>query len=197
MDSSLVTRVFAAAHPEHIQSLLHLDAQTAQTYFSESPQGMSVIGLFAHRISTRLLPGLLTPLSLVRFPSLLLRRSTSLSRVLASSYPKPSTTYLNENIQKARLQETFGAHSHTSASFRALLYSGKNYPSTKPAIVVSSRDRMDKVEGWEEGQRGLAEEVTSTEGLISWEKVENEGHHVCEATGRSVCEDAMTRLLAA
>jgi hypothetical protein len=190
-------RVFAAAHPGHIHSLLHLDAQTAQTYFTESPHGRSVIGLFAHRITTRMLPYLLTPLSLVRFPSLLLRRSTSLSRVLASSYPKPSTTYLNENIQKARLQETFGAHSHTSASFRSLLYSGKTYPSTKPAIIISSKDRLDNLEGWDEGQRGLAEEVTSSEGLISWEKVETGGHHVCEAEGRKVCEKAMKRLLKA
>lgn len=189
----LVARVFAASRPERIHSLLHLDAQTAQTYFNEPPN--NPITTFIHRLTTRLIPGLLTPLSLTRFPTLLLRRSNSLSRILASTYPAPSTAHLSETLQKARLQESFNAHSHTSSSFRTLLRSGKEYPASKPAIVISSLDRMNKVDGWEEGQRGLAEEVTSDEGLVEWIKVPDVGHWVCEGDRRPVCEKALRKLL--
>jgi hypothetical protein len=173
--------------------LLHLDAQNAQTYFNEFPNGFSVPGLALHRFTTRLLPSVITPLSLRRFPSVLFRRSSSLSRILASSEPKPSTVYLNENLRKSRLQETFGSHSHTSASFRALLQSGRDYPASKPAIVISSKDRMDKDANWAEGQRGLAKEVTSEEGLVEWVKVHDVGHGVCAKAG--VCENAVKKLL--
>lgn len=193
-DSRLVTRVFASRHPTLVHSLLHLDAQSAQTYFNEYPNGFSVPGLALHRITTRLLPSLITPLSLRRFPSTVFRRSSSLSRILASSHPSPNTVHLNENLRKARLQETFGSHSHTSTSFVALLKSGKEYPATKPAIVISSQDRMDKDDGWAEGQRGLAEEVTGEEGLVEWIKVKGVGHGVCKKEG--TCEDAVKKLLA-
>ena len=152
---------------------------------------------FIHRLTTRQLPALLTPLSLTRFPSLLLRRSNSLSRILASTDPAPNTAYLSETLQKARLQESFNSHSHTSLSFRSLLKSGKQYPATKPAIVISSLDRMSKSENWEEGQRGLAEEVTSDEGLVDWIKVPGVGHWVCEGDGLKVCEKALRKLVSA
>ena len=194
---SLVTRVFASRRPESIHSLLHIDAQTAQTYFNEAPRGLSVPSLALHRVATRLLPSLLTPLSFARLPSVLLRRSSSLSRILASSHPAPSTVRLSENLQKARLQETFGAHSHTSSSFRALLESGRQYPSARPAIVLSSLRMMEEDEEWAEGQRGLAEEVTAEEGLVSWEKVQGVDHWVCEGEGKAVCENAVKRLLKA
>jgi hypothetical protein len=189
----LLTRVFASRHPDLVHSLLHLDAQTAQTYFNEYPNGFSVPGLALHRVTTRLLPSLLTPLSITRFPTLIFRRSSSLSRILASSNPPPSTVHLNENLRKSRLQETFGSHSHTSPSFRALLESGKKYPARKPAIVISSKDRMKKDKGWAEGQRGLAKEVTGDEGLVEWIKVSGVRRGVCEKEG--VCEDAVKRLL--
>jgi hypothetical protein len=54
---------------------------------------------------------------------------------------------------------------------------------------------MDKVEGWEEGQRGLAQEVTSDEGLVDWIKVKGVGHWVCEGNGTSVCEKALMKLI--
>lgn len=189
--------MFASRHAKHVHSLLHLDAQTAQTYFSESPNGRSPAALLTHRLATRLLPSLLTPLSLVRFPSVLLRRSSSLSRILASVHPAPSTQRLSESLQKARLQETFGSHSHTSESFRALLASGRTYPGNKPAIVISSNKRMEADESWAEGQRGLAEEVTGEEALIAWEKVRGVGHFVCEGDGLAVCQDAVKKLLKA
>ena len=71
------------------------------------------------------------------------------------------------------------------------------YPAHAPAIVISSQDRIDKVTGWEEGQRGLAEEVTSDEGLVDWIKVKGQGHWVCEGEGRHVCEKALRRLIGA
>ena len=54
---------------------------------------------------------------------------------------------------------------------------------------------MEKDERWTEGQRGLAEEVTSDEGLVGWEKVPGVGHAVCEGPGRKVCERAVRLLL--
>jgi hypothetical protein len=53
------------------------------------------------------------------------------------------------------------------------------------------------VTGWEEGQRGLAEEVTSDEGLVDWIKVQGVGHWVCEGDGKSVCEKALRKLIGA
>jgi len=194
---SLVTRVFASRRPQAIHSLLHIEAQTAQTYFNESPRGLSVPSLLFHRIATRLLPSLITPLSFSRFPSVILRRSSSLSRVLASSHPLPSKVRLNESIEKARLQETFDSHSHTSVSFRALLESFRKYPRGRPAVVISSVRRMAEDEEWAEGQRGLAEEVTGEEALVGWEKVEGIGHWVCEGEGKVVCEQAVRMLLRA
>jgi hypothetical protein len=55
---------------------------------------------------------------------------------------------------------------------------------------------MEREEGWEEGQRGLAEEVTGKEALIAWEKVEDVGHFVCEGQGLAVCRGAVQKLLA-
>ena len=192
---SLVSRIFASRHPDIIHSLLHIEAETATTYFSENPRGLSVPALTAHRIGTRLLPSLLTPLSIIRLPSLLFRRSSSLSRILASTHPAPSTAYLSESLQKARLQETFAAHSHTSSSFVALLESGESYPSRKPTIVISSQDRMDADEEWAVGQRVLSEEVIDESGLLSWEKVRGVGHRACEGEGKGVCEKSLKRLL--
>lgn len=194
---SLVSRVFASRRRDAIHSLLHIEAQTAQTYFNESPRGLSVTGLLFHRVATRLLPSLITPLSFSRFPSVILRRSTSLSRILASSHPGPSTVHLNENLRKARLQETFGAHSHTSSAFRALLESGRHYPASKPAIVISSSRRMAEDEDWAEGQRGLAEEVTGEDALVSWEKVDGVSRWVCEGEGKTICAGAIKKLLKA
>ncbi|ORX37835.1 hypothetical protein BD324DRAFT_623489 [Kockovaella imperatae] len=193
---SLVSRVFAARHPDLVHSFLHIEAATATTYFSESPNGRSVLSLTAHRVATRLLPSLLTPLSIFRFPSILLRRSTSLSRVLASTYPEPNTAYLSESLQKARLQETFASHTHTSSSFIALLEAGDSYPSKRPAIVISSEDRIKADSNWAEGQRSLAEDVTDVSALVSWEKVKGVGHRVCEGQGRKTCEKALRKLLA-
>jgi hypothetical protein len=175
--------------------MLHLDAQTAQTYFNEPPN--NAITTFLHRLTTRQIPAMLTPLSVRRFPSLLLRRSTSLSRILGSTHPSPSTAHLSETMQKARLQESFNSHSHTSTSFRSLLKSGREYPANKPAIVITSQHRIDTVDGWEEGQRGLAEEVTSEEALVDWIKVQGVGHWVCEGEGRRVCEQALKKLIGA
>ncbi|WWC95765.1 hypothetical protein V866_002631 [Kwoniella sp. B9012] len=186
----LVSRVFASRHPSSIHSFLHLDAQTASTYFHEPSTTQ-----FLSRLSSRLFPSLLTPLSLNRLPSVLLRRSTSLSRILASSHPSPSTARLNEKLRKSRLQETIGSQSRTSASFRVLLESGYKYPSTKPAIVISSEKRMREDENWAEGQRVLAEEVTSDDGLVDWIKVDKVDHFVCENDGRQICEDSIVKLL--
>ncbi|KAK6908529.1 hypothetical protein I204_06509 [Kwoniella mangroviensis CBS 8886] len=186
----LVSRVFASRHPSSIHSFLHLDAQTASTYFHDPSTTQ-----FLSRLSSRLFPSLLTPLSLNRLPSVLLRRSTSLSRILASSRPTPSTVRLNEKLRKSRLQETIGSQSRTSASFRVLLESGYKYPSTKPAIVLSSDRRMKDDESWAEGQRVLAEEVTSDDGLVDWIKVDKVDHFVCENDGRQFCEDSIVKLL--
>ncbi|OCF43814.1 hypothetical protein I317_02256 [Kwoniella heveanensis CBS 569] len=186
----LVSRIVASRHPSYVHSLLHLDAQTASTYFDEPSTSV-----FLSRLTSRLFPSVLTPLSLNRLPSVLLRRSTSLSRILASSYPLPSTARLNEKLRKARLQETMGSQSRTSASFRALLESGHAYPASTPAIVISSKKRMDEDEQWAEGQRVLAQEVTAEEGLMSWKQVNEVGHYVCEGHGKKVCEDAVEKLL--
>ncbi|OCF62152.1 hypothetical protein L486_01819 [Kwoniella mangroviensis CBS 10435] len=186
----LVSRVFASRHPSSIHSFLHLDAQTASTYFHDPSTTQ-----FLSRLSSRLFPSLLTPLSLNRLPSVLLRRSTSLSRILASSRPTPSTVRLNEKLRKSRLQETIGSQSRTSASFRVLLESGYKYPLTKPAIVLSSDRRMKDDESWAEGQRVLAEEVTSDDGLVDWIKVDKVDHFVCENDGRQFCEDSIVKLL--
>ncbi|WWC65769.1 uncharacterized protein I303_108391 [Kwoniella dejecticola CBS 10117] len=187
----LISRIFAARHPNNIHAFLHLDAQTASTYFSELSTTQ-----FISRLTSRLFPSLLTPLSLNRLPSVLLRRSTSLSRILASSHPTPSTVRLNENLRKARLQETIGSQSMNSKSFRILLESGYKYPSSKPAIVLSSKDRIEKDERWAEGQRVLAEEVTAEEGLVDWIKVKEVGHFVCESEeGKGICEDSILKLV--
>lgn len=77
------------------------------------------------------------------------------------------------------------------------MQSGKQYPASKPAIVISSLDRMNRSETWEEGQRGLAEEVTSEEGLVDWIKVPGVGHWVCEGDGQKVCEKALRKLVSA
>ncbi|WVR08105.1 hypothetical protein IAU60_005151 [Kwoniella sp. DSM 27419] len=186
----LVSRVVAARHPSAVHSLLHLDAQTASTYFKDPSTSA-----FLSRVTARLFPSVITPLSLNRLPSVLLRRSTSLSRILASSYPPPSTARLSEKLRKARLQETMGSQSRTSTSFRVLLESGYKFPGKRPAIVLSSKSRMDADEKWAEGQRVLAHEVTSEEGLVEWTPVEKVGHYVCEDQGRTVCEKAIKKLL--
>lgn len=56
---------------------------------------------------------------------------------------------------------------------------------------------MSRSENWEEGQRGLAEEVTSDEGLVDWIKVPGVGHWVCEGDGQKVCEKALRKLVGA
>lgn len=52
---------------------------------------------------------------------------------------------------------------------------------------------MEKDSGWAEGQKGLAEKVTSEEGLVEWIKVSGVGHDVCHQKG--VCEDAVKKLI--
>ena len=185
--SSLVNRVLASRHPSHVRSLLHLDAQTALTYFADPV--VPPISLLAHRLISIYIPALITPLGLTRISSI---GSSSSTRILASAYDH--TLRLNENILKARLQEVLGSHSHSSASFRALLESGRDYPRDRPAIIVSSQQRMEADEAWAAGQRGLASEVTSEEGLVEWIKVDA-GHRVCDGSGRAICEDAVKRLL--
>lgn len=53
---------------------------------------------------------------------------------------------------------------------------------------------MEKDSDWEEGQRGLAEEVTGKKGLMDWKKVEG-GKWVCEGEGRRVCEESLRSLI--
>lgn len=180
---------------------MHIEAQTAQTYFDEHPRSLSTFRLFLHRITTRLLPSLLTPLGLPsRLPSALFRRSTSESRVLASVYPKPDTSRLNQRLQKARLQETFASHSHTSHSFRTLLDSERDYPRGAPAVVLSSKRHMEDDQDWAQGQRGLWEEVTGEEGRQSgdWVVLDQDvgGRHVCESPeGSKACNDAVRKVI--
>ncbi|RXK41819.1 hypothetical protein M231_00818 [Tremella mesenterica] len=150
----LLTRVFASRHPSSIHSYLHLEAQTSLTYFSPPRGDFAGPKLLLHRLSTRVLPSILTPLSITRLPSLLLRRSTSISRILASTYTQ--TSQLNGNLRKALLQETFSSHTHQSASFAALLHSADSYP-IRPAVVLSSAERMKDLK-WAEGQEALARE---------------------------------------
>lgn len=203
LTTSILSRVFASQHPSHIKGLVHIEAQTAQTYFNENPRNLSTFRLFIHRIATRLFPSLLTPLGLPsRLPSVIFRRSTSESRVLASVYPKPDTSRLNQRLQKARLQETFASHSHISHSFRTLLDSERHYPGTAPAVVLSSRHHMDTDEDWKQGQRGLWEEVTSEEGRKAGEwvvlKGDVGGRHVCESQeGAKACARAVQMVLKA
>ncbi|WWC92749.1 uncharacterized protein L201_007708 [Kwoniella dendrophila CBS 6074] len=187
----LIMRIFASKHPEHIHSFLHLDAQTASTYFND----ISTTRYISY-ITTRLFQSIITPISLNRFTSILLRKSTSLSRIIASSYPLPSTSRLNENLRKSRLQELIGSQSKSSKSFRELLESSYKFPSTKPTIILSSEDRMNNNENWKQGQRILAEEITSEEGLLDWIKIKNSNHFVCESQeGKQICEDSIRKLL--
>jgi hypothetical protein len=76
-----------------------------------------------------------------------------------------------------------------------LLESNERYPKDARAIVLSSNRTMSADADWAEGQRGLAEEVTSDEGLVDWIKVDGVGHRVCEGHGKKVCERALRRLL--
>ena len=184
--------MFAGRHPSVVHSYLHIDAQTSLTYFSEPPSDLAYLKLQAHRLTTRLFPTLITPLSLVRLPSVLFKQSSSLSRILASRYTR--TTHLNENLRKALLQETFSSHTHQSASFAALVKSGETYP-IRPSVVLSSAERMEQDENWAEGQRVLAEDVSQS-GLIKWAKVPNVGHYVCQGEGLGTCKEALRVLLA-
>jgi hypothetical protein len=75
------------------------------------------------------------------------------------------------------------------------LKSGHTYPRDKKAVVISSWGRINGTEGWEDGQRALAEEVTSEEALVRWIKVDTGSHWVCEGRGRGVCMEAVRNLI--
>ncbi|KAL7425069.1 hypothetical protein Q5752_000757 [Cryptotrichosporon argae] len=187
----LVARVFAARHPDAVHSLLHLDAQTAQTYFL----GSEPWARWWQHTTRRLVPSLLSPLGVARLPSALLRRSSSRARQLASAHPAPSSAHLAEHLLRARLQESLDAHAIDSPSSRALRDSSSHFPRNRPAIVLSSRRRVEADDNWADGQRVLANQVT-TKGLVEWTLVDDVGHFVCERQGREVCERSLLRLLA-
>lgn len=196
----LLTRVFASAHPSSMAGFVHIEAQTARTYFNENPRALSTFSLALHRFTTRLLPSVLSPLGLARIPSVLLRRSTSLSRILSPGR-RGKTLSLNQNTVKARLQETYNSHSHTSGSWRALLRTqtgdkARRFPRDKPSVVISEKGHMERDEEWKEGQKGLAKQVIGDEGLKGWWVVDNEGKRgVCEGKNGDKCLEAVLEVM--
>jgi len=180
----LITRVFAARHPNSVHSFLHVDAQTAQSYFRFPPR-YNLLTLTLHRLASHLIPSLTSPLGLRRLYSLFVNYDSATARVLASTRPKPSSTYLNEKLQKALLMETYLSHTHDSPSFKTLSRSRPpRYPADKPAIILSSDLKMKEDTSWAEGQRSLAEEVTSEVGRRRWEVIKKTGHDLCYVAGR-------------
>ena len=196
----LLTRVFGSAHPINMAGFVHIEAQTARTYFNENPRGISTPSLALHRFTARLLPSMLSPLGLARIPSVLLRRSSSLSRILSPGR-RGKTLSLNQNTVKARLQETYSSHSHASGSWRALLRTqtgdkNRRYPRDVPAVIISEKGHMDKDEEWKEGQKGLARQVVGEDGLKGWWTVDNKGKRgVCEGEHGGKCLEAVLEVL--
>jgi hypothetical protein len=119
-----------------------------------------------------------------RLYSLFVNYDSATARVLASNRPDPSSTYLNEKLQKALLMETYLSHTHDSPSFKTLLKSQPpKYPADKPAIILSSDLMMKEDSSWAEGQRSLAEEVTSEVGRRRWEIIKKTDHDLCYVGG--------------
>lgn len=140
--------------------------------------------LTLHRFFTRLLPSLTSPLGLRRLYSLFANYDSAIARVMASARPHPASTYLSEKLQKALLEETYLSHTHDSPSFRTLLRSQPpRYPADTPAIILSSDEKMQQDTAWAEGQRSLAEEVTSETGRRRWEVIKKTGHDLCAVDG--------------
>jgi hypothetical protein len=197
----MVTRVFASRHKKQVHSILHIDAQTAQTYF-RFPPGWNLLSLRLHRLWDHLLPSLASPLGLQRFYSLFTQYDPSISRILASKRPHPSSTKLSERMLRTLLAETYQAHTHDSQSYTDLLKAQPpKYPSDTPAIILSSREQMEKEKSWAEGQRSLAEEVTSETGRLDWQIIKGDvGHDLCsptggkDARGRRACSRALVHL---
>lgn len=199
----LITRVFASRHRKHVHSILHIDAQTAQTYFRFPPR-YNLLTLQVDRFFNHLIPTLLSPLGITRFYSLFAYYDSATARILASKRPNPSSTYLSEKMQATLLREMYLSHTHDSPSYKTLLSAQPpKYPADKPAIILSSDEMMQRDKAWAEGQRSLAEEITSEEHRISWEIVKGRtGHDICspyggkDGRGRRYCTRALKTLFA-
>lgn len=143
----------------------------------------------------------MSPLGIHRFYSLFAEYDGSTARVMASNRPKPSSTRLSEKLQKSLLQETYLSRTHDSISYQQLTESKRTYPFNTPAIILSSDAEMKKSNAWAEGQRSLAEEVTSEVGRLRWEVVKKGiGHDLCsplegDARGRRECTRALIELI--
>lgn len=198
----MITRVFASRHKKHVHSILHLDVQTAQTWF-RFPPAWNPLVLRLHRFWNHLLPSLVSPLGLHRFYSLFSQYDPSISRILASKRPHPASINLSEKMLQAVLAETYEAHTHDSQSYSDLLKAQPpKYPSDVPAIILSSRAQMEKEKSWAEGQRALAEEITSESGRVDWQVIKgNVGHDICsptggkDARGRRACSRSLIHLV--
>jgi pimeloyl-ACP methyl ester carboxylesterase len=197
----LVSRVFASAYPSKVHSLLYVDSQSAQTWFRFPPE-YNMLTLRVHRFFTHLLPTLISPLGIKRFYSLFTQYDPSMSRVLASKRPSPSTAELSTPLRSRLTAEVYESHTHHSQSYKALLGAQPpKYPSDKPAIILSSDLQMQRNKAWAEGQRALAEEITSEEGREAWVVIKGGvGHDLCSPTGgkdgrgRRACSRALIHL---
>ena len=197
----LVSRVFASSYPDKVHSLLYLDSQSAQTWFRFPPE-YNMLTLRVHRFFTHLLPTLISPLGIRRFYSLFTQYDPSMSRVLASKRPSPSTAELSTPLRSRLTAEVYESHTHHSQSYKALLGAQPpRYPSDKPAIILSSDLQMQRNKAWAEGQRALAEEITSEEGREAWVVIKGGvGHDLCSPTGgkdgrgRRACSRALIHL---
>ncbi|KAJ9119370.1 hypothetical protein QFC24_005841 [Naganishia onofrii] len=197
----LLTRVFAAKYASLVHSVLYVDSQSAQTWFRFPPE-YNMLTLRVHRFFTHLLPTLISPLGITRFYSLFTQYDPSMSRVLASKRPSPSTAELSTPLRSRLTAEVYESHTHHSTSYTALLKAQPpRYPSNKPAIILSSDEQMQRNKAWAEGQRALAEEITSEEGREAWVVVKGGvGHDLCSPTGgkdgrgRRACSRALIHL---
>ncbi|KAJ9112734.1 hypothetical protein QFC22_006236 [Naganishia vaughanmartiniae] len=197
----LLTRVFAAKYASLVHSVLYVDSQSAQTWFRFPPE-YNMLTLRVHRFFTHLLPTLISPLGITRFYSLFTQYDPSMSRVLASKRPSPSTAQLSTPLRSRLTAEVYESHTHHSASYTALLKAQPpRYPSDKPAIILSSDEQMQRNKAWAEGQRALAEEITSETGREAWVVVKGGvGHDLCSPTGgkdgrgRRACSRALIHL---
>lgn len=197
----LVSRVFAASYPDKIHSMLYVDSQSAQTWFRFPPE-YNMLTLRLHRFFTHLVPTLISPLGIKRFYSLFTQYDPSMSRVLASKRPDPSTAELSTPLRSRLTAEIYESHTHHSRSYKSLLDAQPpTYPSDKPAIILSSDLQMQRNKAWAEGQRALAEEITSEQGREAWVVIKGGvGHDLCSPTGgkdgrgRRACSRALIHL---
>jgi len=184
----LVGRVFAARNAEHISSMLFLDPQTVDSYFSYLPYNFKRDMRFFFR---DVLGSFITPLGIRRWFNIVFSRGgrSSAARILGTADSGLSPTFA-----RAALQQAYESHSYSSASFHALQHSESDFPSDKPSILISSSQRL-KSRKWADGQEDLAKNVLR--GLVRWEQVKS-GHDVCSSEeGKAVCENALRRLLKA